>query len=79
MSREMDAYQRELGERIKSVRLRSGLSQADFAARIGFSQPTIWRIEAGTRIPDAQMLKAIVEEFDCGVTWLLLGTDDQKT
>lgn len=73
MSREIAEFQAAIGQRIKSVRLSAGLSQPEFAEQVGVSQPTVSRVEAGSRMPDAHLLKMIAEKFGYDPTWLLLG------
>lgn len=74
-----EKYNREIGKRIKSLRLKTGLSQADFAEKIKVSQPGLYRWEAGTREISALAVKMIAEEFDCSLEWLINGeSGDEK-
>lgn len=56
--------------RMKSIRERHGLSQEEFAKRIGISNATISRYEAGLRAPDIETILAIADEFKVPVNWL---------
>ena len=76
MSMEKLKFQKEFGSRMKQVRLNVGLSQIEFAERIETSQPTIVRLEAGSRQPEAYLVKMIAEQFRCNVEWLLSGKGD---
>lgn len=71
-----DDYQREFGARLKLIRKRQALTQEQFAEKIGYSQPTITRIESGKRMADAYLVKRVAEEFRCDVAWLLTGKGD---
>lgn len=44
---------------LKGLRLELGLSQMEFAKRVGKPQSTIGRIEAGTMIPTIKLLSEI--------------------
>lgn len=62
-----------IGERIKTLRKALGLSQTDFAARIGTVQNTITGYETGRREPSNQVLTLICREFRVSVDWLRTG------
>lgn len=61
------------GERIKKCRRVLGLSQADFANKIGISRITLARYESGERQPDAGVLLQISRIFKISIDWLLTG------
>ena len=44
---------------VKNLRLELGLSQTEFAKRVGKPQSTIGRIKAGTMIPTVHLLSEI--------------------
>jgi len=60
-----------LSNNIKSVR--GNLTQAIFAKKIGVSKMTVQRWEAGTRLPCADDLFKIQQEFGININWLLTG------
>lgn len=62
-----------IGERIKTLRKALGLSQTDFAARIGTVQNTITGYETGRREPSNQVLTLICREFRVSEDWLRTG------
>lgn len=62
-----------IGERIKTLRKALGLSQTDFAARIGTVQNTITGYETGRREPSNQVLTLICLEFRVSEDWLRTG------
>ena len=45
-----------IGEKIKSLRLRNGLTQKELADRIGMSQPQLAKIEKGTSLPSLKTM-----------------------
>ncbi len=53
--------------------VRGELTQAAFADRLGVSKMTIQRWEAGSRLPCADDLLKIQEEFNININWLLTG------
>lgn len=60
-----------LSNNIRDVR--GDLTQARFADRIGVSKMTVQRWEAGTRLPCADDLAKIQQEFGININWLLTG------
>jgi transcriptional regulator with XRE-family HTH domain len=49
----------ELGQRIKGLRKQKGLTQQEFAAKLGITQPTVHRWEKGAFAPDDKMLEVL--------------------
>lgn len=60
-----------LSEKILSLRKKSGMSQEEFAAKLGVSRQSVSRWEAGTASPDAQNLRALSIIFDVSADFLL--------
>jgi HTH-type transcriptional regulator / antitoxin HipB len=54
----------ELGERIRALREASGISQAELARRIGSTQPSIARLEAGRVSPTLETLERVAAALD---------------
>ena len=70
----MDKYAaKEIGARVREIRKNKRLSQQAFGQKVGVSLPTVTRVEAGQRYPDAEMLLAIRREFGSDLDWLLSG------
>lgn len=63
----------ETGFRIRE--LRGGLSQAEFAERIGVDRKTVVRWEAGERLPDGKSLLALMQVFGGSASYLLDGRE----
>ena len=63
-----------IGERIRRVRERLGLNQAEFARRLKTGQPVISRYERNQRVPDADFLRKLNVIFHVNINWLLTGT-----
>jgi transcriptional regulator with XRE-family HTH domain len=61
----------DVGRRI--AELRGGLTQVEFAARIGVDRKTVERWEAGKRIPDGSSLLRLRTEFNADVNYILTG------
>lgn len=69
------------GERIRKIRRDVGLSQAEFAARIGVSTSALSAWEAGRNTPGEKIVdiaKTIRREFRVPTGWTL-GTDEPPT
>lgn len=73
------AIYKHVGEVIKALRKRHGLTQAEFSRRVGVSNSEICRIEKGIRTPTKKTLIIIANYFKIHVDELLLiaGNDTQ--
>jgi transcriptional regulator with XRE-family HTH domain len=67
---------KEVGERVKSLRLQRGLSQTEFGGKLGKSLQTINRVERGHRAPDAEFILGLKEVFGADIRWVLSGRPD---
>ena len=63
----------ELGQRIKDLRRKLRISQADFARKVEISKTTVCHYESGQRVPDSNLTAKICSEFKVNVEWLLTG------
>lgn len=62
-----------LNERIKEVRRNLGLSQKDFAEKVGISQRSVsWGEQPGNNVPDST-IKSLCIVFRINETWLRTG------
>lgn len=59
-----------LGNRVKQIRQRLGMTQKEFGERIGVTAVTISTTENGKTHPDAQTIKVICNEFKIRRMWL---------
>lgn len=59
--------------------VRGGLSQADFGASLGVSQPTVRNYENNVRLPDSEFIKNVCNKFAVSAEWLLFGPEGQKS
>lgn len=62
-----------MGDRIKQIRLAAGLTQQQFAERIGLSRNYIALIETGSREPSDRTISDICREFGVSQSWLQTG------
>ena len=53
-----------IGQRIRTMRLSRGITQADLAKAIGQSQSSITMYETGRREPDFETLEALADVFN---------------
>ena len=51
-----DELNKYIGRQLRSARTGKGVSQVDFAARSGISQPRVSRVESGSFTPDIEIL-----------------------
>ena len=66
----------KMGERIKNVRKRSGLTQEEFADRIGFHKNQVHYVEVGKSYPSDDFLWKVSSRFNISIDWLKTGTGD---
>lgn len=66
----------ELGDQLRAVRRRHGLSQKVVAQRAGMSQPALSRIEGGGGIPDLATLLRLGEAMGVRFRVELIGDDE---
>lgn len=62
-----------MNERIKQIRRELGLTQTEFAKRIGLKQNSIALIESGKRNISAQAILSICREYDVNEEWIRTG------
>lgn len=62
-----------IGDRIASVRKQIGLTQQQFADRIGCSRSAFSNYEAGRNAPISPIIQSIIREFGVDETWLRTG------
>lgn len=62
-----------IAERLLVVRRRAGLSQADFAKRIGISPRAYRNYELAVRDAPVALIIGVHKKFEVGFGWLLLG------
>ena len=60
-----------IGHRIKELRERLGLTQAEFAAKISLTPSAITQYERSLRTPSVDILVRIVSEFSVNANYLL--------
>lgn len=65
-----------MNNRIKEIRNNKGLTQVEFASRIGLKQNSIAQIEMGKRNPSDQVILSICREFSVNEFWLRTGEGD---
>ncbi len=62
----------DIGEKIKEIRKRKGLTQKEFCERINCKQTKLSYIERGTNEPGINVIIEICKKFDISADWLLL-------
>lgn len=66
-----------MNERIKQIRRELGLTQTEFAERIGLKQNSIALIESGKRNISDQAVLSICREYGVNEEWLRTGTGEK--
>ena len=62
-----------MNTRIEYIRKNAGLTQEQFADKIGLSRNYLWMLESGSRVPSDRTIKDICREFGVDETWLRTG------
>lgn len=65
----------DLGQRIKALRKHQNLTQQEFAARLGVTQPTVHRWEKGAFEPDTATLRLLADTAGISVSEFRYGHD----
>lgn len=65
----------EFGERIYNLRKKSGLSQEEFADKLGVFRQAVSKWETGQSVPDAEKAAAIGAFFGVSLDWLINGAE----
>ena len=65
----------EFGERIYNLRKKSGLSQEEFADKLGVSRQAVSKWETGQSVPDSEKAAAIGAFFGVSLDWLINGVE----
>ncbi len=70
-------YDNSLAMRLKMLRLDAGLSQEEFAAKVGISRSCVANYETGKRRPDIETIRRIAEVYGI-MTDVLIGNDSYE-
>ncbi|NBK19166.1 helix-turn-helix transcriptional regulator [uncultured Oscillibacter sp.] len=68
-----------MGERVKALREKLGITQEEFSQRLGTTRNTITNYEANRRAPMDATIKSICREFDVNEEWLRTGEGEMFT
>ena len=71
--------QRDLGERLKILRLRNHMTQAKLGRKLGVSGAAVSSYETLKCIPDYYVLKAYLDVFEVDAFWLMTGRVRRQT
>lgn len=63
----------QIGDRIRLLRKKLNLTQAEFAEKIGLKQAAIGLLEVGTRNVTDRNIFSICENFDVNEEWIRIG------
>lgn len=67
----------DIGDRLREVRQKAGLTQQQFGTAIGVSKNTQTRYEKGQRIPDVAYLMLVAKKFGANFNDLFYGVTDR--
>lgn len=68
----------DLGQAIKTLRMKAGMTQEQLAARCGMSINGVSLIEMGKRTPSTGTIELLCKAFDIPVTYLFLQTIEEE-
>lgn len=67
-----------MNNRIKQIRLESGLTQEEFSSKISITKSSVSMMERGERSPSPQTVQLICQQFGVRKDWLLEGSGPMK-
>lgn len=73
MSKKADIKAKQLGERIKQIRNKTGLTQEQFAASLGMGNANLSGIESGSKNPKLSFFFNLVKIYKVSLDYLFLG------
>lgn len=65
--------QRKIGSFLRELRKEQGITQEQFAEKIGVSARTVSRWETGNNMPDISLLSEIADFYDVGIPEIIAG------
>lgn len=71
-------YRKQLGKRLKSIRLEKELKQEDISKLFGISKGSVSEYENGKNEPTPRFLLNFAKKFGVNIVWLLEGGDKPK-
>ncbi|MBO4365631.1 MAG: helix-turn-helix transcriptional regulator [Eggerthellaceae bacterium] len=69
---------KELGERVRNLRERQGISQTTFASMIGMDRGYFIDIEKGRRNPTLDKIESIANGLDVSIAFLMKGVCESQ-
>lgn len=66
-----------LGERVRELRQKRGLTQVDLGERLDIPQSRVSEIEKGSRVPNLETILRLARALDCKVSVLMAVFDKQ--
>lgn len=76
MANKIHSQSKQLGERIKQIRIKSGLTQEQFAASLGMGNANLSGIENGSKNPKLSFFFNLVKIYHVSLDYLFLGTGE---
>lgn len=67
-----------IGNRMKDVRKKAGLTQQEFADKIGFHKNQVYNVEVGKSIPSDDYMSSVATIFQVSVSWLKTGAGEMS-
>lgn len=68
-----------IGERIKQIRKREGLTQEQFANSLGFHKNQVYNIENDKSIPSDDFVSKVSKNYGVRIDWILFGQGEMDT
>lgn len=69
----MGVNSREIGQRIRALRIKNKMTQQELAYAVDVSLNTVGKIESGIRMPSVDMFVMISSTFGVTLDFLILG------
>jgi len=68
----------EIGDRVKALREKRGISQAEFARLAGEARSTVHNWETNRNKPDTDSMRTVARVLETSISYLYGETDDQR-
>ena len=69
----MEINAREIGQRIRALRMERGLTQQELAYELNVSLSAVSKIEQGKRVPSVDMFALLTDALQTTIDYMVLG------
>src|SRR3954464_13455734 len=78
MTKHKDPFPAQLGERVRRLRARGGLTRRELAKEAGVSERHLANLETGVGNPSVQILRRVAQALNCNIAELVGDEGDES-